>query len=271
MNIDRSRPWLSTLSRRKALAAAGSLAAGLATTSGNSAQEATPAVPETTETGERIFTMFVQTAQAGGFQPKPGEEGVFQVVLYGVSAQTIYFSDRPHRIVGSVSTADFLAGLGFSADNPPNAAIVTQTEEGDEDVIIVELIDPVYDSFAQTLTYDVIVLEGYTGDGFGELAQRHDDGELPGTFGHTSLFIDDCPDVTQCWDQFQGVIGPYPNAPVPMCWEKDNKGTDHIFDVVCSPCEELMSRNDLGRACHLAYPDKCHWSDFGRFWTCTGV
>jgi hypothetical protein len=222
------------------------------------ALEATPAT-EASE-AERIFTMFVQTAQAGAFVPKPGEDDVYQVVLYGATAQTVYFSDRPHRIVGSVSTADFLAGLGFSPENPPNAAIVAQTEGGGEDVIVVELLNPVWDAFNQTLTYDVIVLEDYTGDGFGDMVQQADP-QLPEAFGHTSLFIDDCPDVTQCWSADHGIVGPFPGAPIPMCWRGG---------IVCDTCDGGKGRGWLGSQCHEQYPDKCGQGVFDT-WTCTGL
>jgi hypothetical protein len=265
MYTDRSRPWPSTLSRRKALGAAvGGLAAGLAGMKGSAAQESTPIVAEETDTGERIFTMFVQTAQAGGFQPKPGEEDIYQVVLRGATAQTVYFSDRPHRIVGSVSTADFLTGLGFSEENPPNAAIVAQTADGGEDVIVVELLHPVWDAGSQTLTYDVIVLDEYVGDGFGELVQQADP-HLPETFGHTSLFIDDCPDVTQCWSARYGTVGPIPQSPISMCWDPFKYG-----NVLCSPCDAAYTRESLGHLCQIQYPDKCYRQG-GSSWECTGV
>jgi hypothetical protein len=265
MSEPRPTAWSSALSRRKALVAAGGLAARLAGTRLAGAQEATPPMEDTTDAGEHIFTMFVQTAQAGGFRPKEGEDGVYQVVLYGATAQTVYFSDRPHRIVGSVSTADFLAGLGFSPENPPNAAIVAQTEDGGEDVLVVELLNPQWDSFSGTLTYDVIVLDEYTGDGFGELAQRQDDGALPETFGHTSLFIDDCPSVKFCFQQFKGVLGPIPRAPIKMCLGGP---------FICVPCSGTglsPDRASLGRLCAEQYPNDCSEILSSNVWTCTGI
>jgi hypothetical protein len=249
----RSTGWTAALSRRKALAAAGGLAAAMAGARLTVAQEATPA---STESGEDIFTMFVQTAQGGHFVPKPDEEGVYQVVLRGASVQTVYFSDRPHRLVGSVSTADFLAALGFSPDNPPNAAIVAQTEDGGEDVIVVELLNPQWDSRSQTLTYDVVVLDEYVGDGYGELAQQADP-ELPETFGHTSLFIDDCPDLTVCVNDldshqgFQRFVAPLPGGPRKQCLRRVGEG------IHCFVCDEHINKNDLAQECAESYPDDC--------------
>jgi hypothetical protein len=94
--------WDTRLSRRRALAAGG-LAAGLAATRLGSAQEATP--DASSNDAERIFTMFVQTAQGGHFFPTPDGDGVYQLVLRGAPARNVYFSDRPQRMVGSLSTA----------------------------------------------------------------------------------------------------------------------------------------------------------------------
>jgi hypothetical protein len=253
MTDPRPTTWSAALSRRKALVAVGGLTAAMAGTRLAVAQEATPA--PAADDAERIFTMFVQTAHGGHFVPKPGEDGVYQLVLRGASAHTVHFSDRPQRIVGSVSTADFLGTLGFSEENPPNAAVVAQTEGGGEDVIVVALLNPDYDSGSQTLTYDVVVLDEYVGDGFGELAQQTDP-ELPETFGHTSLFIDDCPDLTVCVNDvdsannFQQWSGPVPGGPYKQGWT----------GLKCMPLDEngkFFYRQYLDLSCTDTYPDHC--------------
>jgi hypothetical protein len=119
------------------------------------------------------------------------------LTLSGAAAQTIYFSDRPARIVGAVPTATFLASLGFTPTDPPNAAVVAQTAAG-EDILVVELFNPTYDEGAATLTYAARVLAEYAGERFGALPARRADDDLPASFGPTSLFIDDanCPRQT---------------------------------------------------------------------------
>jgi hypothetical protein len=153
------------------------------------------------------------------------EDGVYQLVLQGATAQTISFSDRPHRIVGSISTAGFLASLGFSGENPPNAAIV------------VELLNPSWDAASQTLACDVIVLGESTQDGFGDLA-RQAEPELPEGFGHACLFVDDCPDGTDgcfTWCQRLGSIT------FGKCW--------HWSNGRCSPCRTCVA------ACRATYAE----------------
>ena len=106
----------------------------------------------------------------------------YTLELNDVSDKTILFSDRPERIVTSVNTSDFIGnwhwsiGPGsFSAD-PPNAALIVQ-DEGNEDIMIVELTNPVHDPTAQTLKYDVI-LENRTST------------DIPNEFGQSTLVID---------------------------------------------------------------------------------
>ena len=93
---------------------------------------------------------------------------------------------------------------GFTPADPPNAALVAQTSQG-EDILIVELSNPRYDQAAGTLAYDVRVLAGYTGTGLADLAVRQADDEFASSFTTPHLFIDGC-GSGQCWD-----------GPVSMC------------------------------------------------------
>lgn len=95
--------------------------------------------------------------------------------LTGIGADTLYFSDRPERIVGRVPTKDYVAhwavGNNNFASDPPNAvvSILGQPEPRD---IVVELRNPRLEG--ADLMYDVKVL----------------DGEKAATGGSTALFID---------------------------------------------------------------------------------
>jgi hypothetical protein len=137
------------LSRREAmiksstaLAATALAATGLARTA--NAQEASPAAAEDADSGDVSF-LFVQSFQAGSIAPKEGAEDRYTLTLESGAGQTIFFSDRPDRIVGAGPTAEVLDWLGFPADNPPNAALVVENGAGNTDVAVVELFSPVYD------------------------------------------------------------------------------------------------------------------------------
>ena len=267
------------LSRRAALAAGslGLVAAGATGSAsrrgGSAAQDATPAASPAAGPaagdGQAEF-LFVQTFAGGTLVPKPGEDGVFVLTLTGGADQTVYFSDRPERIVGTVPMAQFLDTLGFTPDNPPNAAVVAQTAAG-EDIAVVELLNPrLTQTFGTggttTLAYDVRILENYQEEGLAHLAARQQDAELPESLGPTSLFIDDCPDtslvcltpdgvltcsplgnvygVGTCWvywtlscDLCSGSPGDICNAALPACNGECTGKTFDEYEDMCLPHE----------------------------------
>ena len=116
-------------------------------------------------------SMFVQTAQ--GIDSAGGT-----LTLRGVTPSTLYFSDRPQRVVGHMSTADFvdLWAVGdnsFEAD-PPNAVLSFLEPGGEvpEDAVVV-LTKPNLNG-AGDLAYSIEVLEG----------------NVPAHTGPVTLFID---------------------------------------------------------------------------------
>ena len=220
------------LSRRRAVAeasaglATSALAVGLTRTA--SAQDATPVAPDT-EHGPT--TLFLQSFQQGSVAPKDGEEGTYTVTLEQGLGQTIHFSDRPDRLVGTTPTPQFLAGLGFPPDNPPNAALVVDGDEGETDIAVVELFNPSYDEDTHTAAYDVKVLAAWEDSlevGFHE--EPADLALLPSSFGSAHLFIDDCPDGTMTCRNDAGVVGTIENG--------DHDGFCYSYaGFICIPCE----------------------------------
>ena len=104
---------------------------------------------------EQVQLLFVQTA-------KDVVMGKGRLTLIGVSPTTLFFTDRPKRIVGHMATADFVLewqeGKGkesFHAD-PPNAALSIFAKDEIVDVVVV-LKNPRMAGSA--LVYDIEVLE----------------------------------------------------------------------------------------------------------------
>ena len=102
-------------------------------------------------------SMFVQTA-AGS------ESDGQSLTLRRITPSTLYFSDRPERVVGHMSTADFvdLWAIGdnsFEAD-PPNAvlAFLEPGADAPDDAVVV-LKKPTLDG-AGDLVYSIELLEG---------------------------------------------------------------------------------------------------------------
>ncbi len=181
------------LTRRQAVMM--SVAAGVAASTATAAQNATPIA---TTTGEKTSeTLFLQAFQSGSIAPKADATDRYVLTLKQGLGQTIYFTDRPERVVGVTPTAQFLGNLGFPTTNPPNAALVVEKEGGTTEIAVVELFDPSYDEATHTATYDVAVLEEWErelGVGFTEVP-----GDLTAfgpEFGAAHLFIDDCADGT---------------------------------------------------------------------------
>jgi hypothetical protein len=119
--------------------------------------------------GEADF-LFVQTADTMSFDPASN-----QLTLKDVSPVTLFFSDRPNRIAGNMTTEAFIPFWSTGTDSfladPPNADV--SVLEGDTlQQIVVVLKDPVLEG--GDLTYTVEVLEG----------------DMPTSGNNASVFID---------------------------------------------------------------------------------
>jgi hypothetical protein len=171
--------------RSAALGAAGSVA--LLPGLNALAQDATPSAATPGVDANDLDVLYVQTF-AGGEVSDAGE-GAFTLSLSGGTGQTVYFSNHPERLAGALPTPDFLDARAFDASNPPNAALVAETPEG-QTIAVVELLDPAYDPGTMTVTYRVQAVADELSPpmtSFQELA-----GELaPGTLGAVSIFVDD--------------------------------------------------------------------------------
>jgi hypothetical protein len=188
-----------SITRRSLLGLAGAGAATTVAARPLFAQEATPVPEAASETTDDTVFLFVQVANGGAWGPHPDNPELFILTLDNPAEQTIYFSDRPERIVGTVSTPVFLENLGFTPGDPPNAALVAQGAEG-EAVLVVELFNPRYEqTFGETpsvsLPYDARVLAEYSETGLHSLEAQPVD-TFPAEFESPSLFIDDCSDRT---------------------------------------------------------------------------
>jgi hypothetical protein len=173
------------------------------------AQDASPAAG-TPAAGALTEFLYIQTFASGALLPKEGEAGVYELVLAGGTGHTTYFADRPERQTGIAPTERALAAAGVGGDDPPNAALVAQTDDG-ERVVIVELLAARLDEATGALAYDARPLADYAEGGLAHLAAKHSDEELPEAFGAASLFIDGggCPYPICggiCCDASQGMV-----------------------------------------------------------------
>jgi len=88
-------------------------------------------------------------------------------------------------MVASVNTTDFIGnwsmGINSFAIDPPNAVLILDdVEQQRQDLGVIELYNPEYDSEANTLKYDITVEDATTTSI-----------DLPSEFGQSTLVIDD--------------------------------------------------------------------------------
>ena len=238
---DRRLSRRQTLTQGGAGLVAGALAAtGLGTAR---AQEATPAATS----GEKTMFLFLQSFRSGTVVPKEGADGTYTLTLEQGLGQTVYFSDRPERIVGTAPTPQFLEGLGFAPDNPPNAALVVETAPGDTEIAVVELTNSAYETMTHTATYDVKVLAEWENElGVGLTETPTDLAAFGDSFGAAHLFIDDCSNADIVCHAEHDVDGPevHTYANQGMCY---NYG-------MCMPCEPYGNTQ----------PDRCQTEYYWR-------
>ncbi len=132
--------------------------------------------------GAKPEFMFVQTADDLKADDKT-------LRLVNVGRQTLYFADRPVRLAGHVSMADYLkewtaaAGPNNFAKDPPNATLsVYEGGKAENTLAVVEISEPIVEG--NDLVYHYKLIEG----------------PMPKAGGATALFID--------WIGVGGGVGP---------------------------------------------------------------
>lgn len=114
-----------------------------------------PQAAEKSKSGKKnVNFLFVQNAESVTLK-----EGV--LTLKGVATDTLYFSDRPNRIAGRVTVADFVKHWSMGSDsfksNPPNAVLTVLENPVPKDIVVV-LNNPRIEG--KNLVYDVEVTDG---------------------------------------------------------------------------------------------------------------
>ncbi len=149
-----------------------SMAAVVLLSCGAAPQNQTPAADvaaqQPADKTHEIEFLFVQGADSATLA-----DGVLR--LGNVSPSTIYFSDRPDRVAGHLTTEEFVSNWGEGEDNfasnPPNATLSILEGETPQEIVLV-LTEPRFED--GDLLYNVKVLEGASA----------------ATGGGSSLFID---------------------------------------------------------------------------------
>jgi hypothetical protein len=177
-----------SLSRRAGIGAVLGAALGYAGASPLLVRAAKP-VPATPEAGPTGF-LFLQGFQSAQIEPLQ-DRGHLVVTLVQHAGLTVYFSERPARIVGVVDTAAFVEGFRAETRNDPaNAALVAQIDQSTFVTHVVELLDMAYDPGAATATYTLRLLDLTEVDRASILTDPEQSLTEPRSYGATQLFID---------------------------------------------------------------------------------
>jgi hypothetical protein len=120
------------------------------------------ATAQAEEKGEMVELLFVQNSHDVSL-----EKG--RLTLKKIGPTTIFFTDRPQRTAGHMTTKDFVDDWGVGensfADNPPNASLSIFGEDEIVDIVLT-LKNPRLEG--ENLIYDIAVLEEDVGPISGE-------------------------------------------------------------------------------------------------------
>ncbi|MDP2289340.1 MAG: hypothetical protein Q8M73_12340 [Actinomycetota bacterium] len=167
------------------------------------------ASPDAAPQTEKPTVLFSLSADTMRLENPSGDD--VTLVMEGVDPHAIWFTDRPARKSGAITTgrlaAEWEDGDSFNED-PPNAALVlhqpVKVGDGATDTLVVEILGAAYDPKEATFRADLKVLTKERAASLkGNLAThggRHDLA-WPASAGAVSLFIDSitlCTNTSTC-------------------------------------------------------------------------
>ena len=141
---------------------------------------------------EYLELLFIQDAESAITVQHPGDDSNrYTITLNDVAKDTLYFSDRPNRLTGYMSTEDFAVmwhtGANSFSDDPPNT-VIKFVSDGQSYVSIIELQTISYDESNNTLIYEIEVLDEID---LSHIRDAKAVNKLPEKMNDVTLFIDD--------------------------------------------------------------------------------
>jgi hypothetical protein len=187
------------------------------------------AATETVAAAESAGTglLFTHSVGAGTLEPSGGGDE-YTLTLTEPAERITSFTDRPVRSADTETVQEFVDSWeerGF-ADDPPNAALVIDSESSGSDTAVFEVADPSYDSQAGTLTYTAKKIE--SDQGASALPQGEID-QVPESFEEAHLFID-----------------PSAGAPVPLFFNMSGTQSGRMTVTFDAPWTVIVGDGDSG-------------------------
>ena len=167
------------------------LASSLGAVAAGPASAATPAA----SSEQKVSLLYALSGSSATMTLLPGSGDRYAFTLRDADARTVWFSDRPMRLSGTLPTSELVEtwpGLGFVAD-PPNVAITLHEPAGSTETIVAVMRKPTFRAGVLRATMQVLTSER-AGSLTGNLAvhgDHHDANGIPARLGSVSVFIDD--------------------------------------------------------------------------------
>jgi len=150
------------------------------------------AMPEATPTDAGVELLFIQTFASSSLAPDPDDPDLLTLTMQMGTGHTLYFSDRPNRVAGTIPTERFIEVFSEeTASDPANAALVAQRDPTTEVTHVFELLNLAYDVQTGVATYNVRFLSD-PGQMKIQLAEEPQQSlQAAVLYGVSELFIDD--------------------------------------------------------------------------------
>jgi hypothetical protein len=197
--------------------------------------------------------LFTHQASGGSFTDLG--DGLYRLTLNGVAASASYSAAYPEPASGNTTTKAVITELDWTPANPPIAAVVITdpTVSNTQDVMLVGLLNPVYNESLATLSFYMRHETNYQGQNLASYILDADS-SLPASFGEVNVIVDlhihwpfscgsgyiGCYLHYGCCSQ-PTVTQPLPRFKVSKCWM--------WTWMKCMPCSE--------DPCGAQYPDQC--------------
>jgi len=144
---------------------------------------------------QKVSLLYAVSGASATMTLLPGSGNRYAFTLKGADARTVWFTDRPVRLSGSLPTSELVGswpGFGFVTD-PPNVAITMHDPAGSTGTIVAVMRKPTFRAGVLRATMQVLTSE-QAGALTGNLAVHgdgHDPNGIPARLGSVSVFIDD--------------------------------------------------------------------------------
>lgn len=145
----------------------GAATLAVADTAATTTSNLSPQTQQASTLPKNVELLFTQTADSAVLSQNPQKPQSYIFTLHNVNPSTVWFSDRPQRVSGTLTISEFMkywtqpTPNNFVTDHPnANLIAVYKDKEINKHISgVLMLARPVYNAQQQTLTYDAYSLD----------------------------------------------------------------------------------------------------------------